>query len=70
MLSLSGKWAPILNSQSETGMSYQAASVSLKDGRRFDKVVVIGGYIASIGGNKDIPFTEAETETILVNHGK
>jgi hypothetical protein len=70
MLTLSDKWAPILNSQPETGMSYQVASVSLKDGRRFDKVVIIGGYIASIGGNNDIPFTEVEIETILVIHGK
>ena len=31
MLALSNKWAPILVSQPETGMSYQIASVSLKD---------------------------------------
>ena len=32
-------------------MGYQVVSVLLKDGRRFDRVLVVGGYITKI---KDI----------------
>ena len=45
MLVLSNKWAPILISQPETGMSFQIASIFLKNGSRFDRVVITGGYI-------------------------
>jgi hypothetical protein len=70
MLALSNKWAPILASQPETGMGYQIASVFLMDGRRFDQVSIVGGFITKIGGSTDIPFNEAEIEKIVVNHGR
>jgi hypothetical protein len=70
MLALSNKWAPILVSQPETGMDYQIASVFLKDGRRFDRVVIVGGQITKIGEDKDIPFKEEDIDRIVVNHGK
>ncbi len=70
MLALSNKWAPILVSQPETGMGYQVASVFLIDGRRFDRVSIVGGFIVKIGDSTNIPFKEAEIENIVVNHGK
>lgn len=70
MLALSNKWAPILVSQPETGMGYQIASVFLMDGRRFDHVTIVGGYITKIGNSTDIPFSEAEIEKIVINHGR
>jgi hypothetical protein len=70
MLALSKKWAPILLSQPETGMDYQIASVFLNDGRKFDHVVISGGYVTNIGEGADIPFTEEEIAKIVVNHGK
>ena len=70
MLALSHKWAPILLSQPETGMGYQISSVFLMDGRRFDHVTIVGGYITKVGTSTAIPFNEAEIERIVVNHGR
>lgn len=70
MLALSDKWAPILISQPETGMGYQLASVFLRDGRKFDHVMIVGGYITKIGTSVDIPFAESDIKRIVVNHGK
>ena len=69
MLALSDKWAPILRAQPETGMDYQVASVFLADGRRFDQVVVTGGYITNVGEDSHIPFREEDITSIEVNHG-
>ena len=55
MLVLSDKWAPELIAQGETGMGYQIASVVLKDGKRFNQVVIVGGIIGQI---KDIEGSE------------
>ena len=70
MLALSNKWVPILVSQPETGMGYQVASIYLLDGRRFDRVTIVGGFITKIGESKEIPFDETEIERIVVNHGR
>jgi hypothetical protein len=51
-------------------MGYQVTSVTLKDGRRFDQVVIVGGYITRIKGIKDIPFSEDEIADIVVTHDK
>jgi hypothetical protein len=70
MILLSNKWVPILALQPETGMSCQIASIFLKDGRRFDHVVIVGGQVTRIGETKEIPFTEEDIDRIVVNHGK
>jgi hypothetical protein len=62
MLELSNKWIPILLSQPETGMDYQIASVYLSDGRRFDRVLISGGYIKKVGESSAVPFTEESIE--------
>lgn len=70
MLALSNKWAPILVSQPKTGMGCQIASVSLRGGRTFEQLVIVGRYIKRIGENKYVPFGEEDIETIPVSHGK
>ncbi|HZZ29319.1 MAG TPA: hypothetical protein VFE46_15080 [Pirellulales bacterium] len=70
MLALSNKWAPVLLSEPETGMNFQVTSVYLTDGRKFDQVVIAGGYITKIGESTDIPFQEEEIAKIVVNHGR
>ena len=70
MLALSKKWVPILQSQPETGMGYQIASVFLMDGRRFDHVAIVDGYITKVGTSSAIPLNEAEIERIVVDHSK
>jgi hypothetical protein len=70
MLKLSSDWARFLTRQPETGMDYQIVSVFLKDGRRFDQAVIVGGHITKIKGIKDIPFSEEDIAEILVTHDK
>jgi len=51
-------------------MGYQVASVILKDGRRFDQVVIVEGRITRMKGIKNIPFSEDEIADIVVTHDK
>jgi hypothetical protein len=51
-------------------MGYQIASVILKDGRRFDQVVIVGGYLTKIKDLKYIPFSEDAIAEIVVTHDK
>ena len=70
MITLSTSWGPKLVARGETGMGYQIASVVLKDGKRFDQVVIVGAYITKIRGIKDIPFSEEDIAEIVVTHDK
>lgn len=70
MLALSSKWARELAGEPETGMGYQVVSVLLKDGRRFDRVLVVGGYITKIKDIEGLPFTDDQIDTIVVTHDK
>lgn len=70
MICLSDGWGPLLVSQGETGMGYQVASIVLKDGRRFDRVVIIGRNITRIKDVEGIPFTESQIDQIIVTHDK
>ena len=68
MLELSDKWAPRLVAQPETGMGYQICMVSLKDGRQFQGVTIVGGTISEVPGHLVIPFAESDIQDILVTH--
>lgn len=70
MLKLSPKWIHNLVSKPETGMGYQVVTVVLKDGRRFDQVVVNGGHITQIKDIEGIPFKEKDIKEIIVTHEK
>lgn len=69
MIALSERWAPRLIGQPETGMGYQIATVVLRDGRRFERVTIVGGVITKVDGIEGIPFTESEISDIVVTHG-
>lgn len=70
MIALPDRWAPALVSQPETGMGYQIASIVLKDGRRFDRVVIVEGIIAQIRGFTEIPFRGDDIAEVIVTHDK
>ena len=57
-----------LRQAGETGGGYQIVSVELKDGTRFDQVVVSEGCIIEVRGYNAIPFSPAEIATVSVNH--
>ena len=67
MIPLSKKWLAELLTKPETGMDYQVVSIILNDNRRFDQVVVSGGYITQIKGLQGIPFTEQDIKSWLQN---
>ena len=68
MIKLSARWAKNLGSQPESGMGYQIAAMLLRDGRRFEKVAIIGGTTASVDGYPEVPFDEPDIENISVTH--
>jgi hypothetical protein len=68
MLPLSDKWAALLRSKPEAGMGYQVASVKLRDGRKFDKAVIVGGCLTQVAGLRDIPFAESDIVDIVVTN--
>lgn len=70
MLQLGAKWAELLADQAETGMGYHVVSIYLKDGRCFDRAVLIGGIISSVSGSHEIPFSEEQIARIVVTHDK
>jgi len=70
MLQLSDKWGALLVAEPETGPGYQVASVVLRDGRRYDQVVIEGGYITRIKDLAEIPFGEDQIAGIVVTHEK
>ena len=70
MLQLSDKWGPALVSQPETGMGYQVASIILKDGSRYDQVLIESGCVTRIRGLRTIPFSENQIADIIVTHDK
>jgi hypothetical protein len=70
VLQLSDKWGPKLVSQPETGMGYQIASIILKDGTRYDQVLIEAGYVTRIRGLKTILFSEDQIAEIVVTHDK
>jgi hypothetical protein len=69
-LQLPDKWAPFLLKQGETGMGYQTAAVTLRDGRVIDDVLIVGGTIAEVRGSDSIPFSAEDISDITVTHRK
>jgi hypothetical protein len=69
-LQLPDKWAPSLLKQSETGMGYQTAAVTLRDGRVIDDVLIVGGTITEVRGSDSIPFSAEDISDITVTHRK
>lgn len=70
MIKLSEKLAIDLAAMPETGMGYHVVNVELKDGRKFEQVIIIEGLISEIRGLKEIPFTEDQIDKINLTHNK
>jgi len=68
--SVSDKWADYLVNQPETGMGYWVVSVTLKDGRSYDRVVVNGGLVTQVYGEDTVPFDPDDIVDIKVTHDK
>ena len=70
MIMLSGNGRQNLSGKPETSMGYQVVSIILKDGTRFDQLVVVEGRITQTRGHSNIPFTEDQIAQIIVTHDK
>jgi hypothetical protein len=66
----SDDWTKRIRDLEETGMGYVVASVTLKDGRRFDQVVIDSGWLAGVRGLPDIPFRESDVAAIQATHDR
>jgi hypothetical protein len=66
----SGDWSDTVRTLGETGMGYTVASITLKDGRQFDQVVIDSGHVTRVRGLPDVPFTENDIAAIKENHQK
>jgi hypothetical protein len=66
----SAEWTETIRHLGETGMGYTIVSVTLKDGRRFDQVVIDSGWLAGVRGLPDVPFRESDIAAIKATHEK
>lgn len=51
-------------------MGYKIALVTFIDRRRFDRVTIVGRFITRIGDSTQIPFKEADIESIVVDQAR
>ncbi|MSP94065.1 MAG: hypothetical protein EXR00_02250 [Alphaproteobacteria bacterium] len=71
MLQLTEKrFVDYFREQGETGMGYWIVTVCLKDGREFPQTVVTGGWVSSVRGYENIPFSEPDIDYFKVTHEK
>jgi len=70
MIKLGTKWTDYLKNKPESGMGYQIVSIVLRNGIRYDQVVVDSGYITKIKGITVISFTDEDILEIIVTHDK
>jgi len=55
-----------LEDAGQQGPGYQFVSVKLKDGRVFEQAVVSEGCIIQVKGQRRIPFTENDVESVEI----
>ncbi|MFN0010945.1 MAG: hypothetical protein ACKVS8_04790 [Phycisphaerales bacterium] len=68
MVAIPERFAPALVGAREVCMGSQIATVVLRDGRRFERAVVTGGFITHIHDLPLIPFVAEEVEAVLVTN--
>jgi cytochrome oxidase assembly protein ShyY1 len=68
--SLKGDLPSFLGQQPETGMGYWVITAVLKDGRRYDQVLVNSGYVTQAKNHRDLSFTEHDIDHSIVTHEK
>jgi hypothetical protein len=64
------RFAEFFKQQPETGMGFWVVTAVLKDGRRYEQVLVNSGYLTQVKNHKDIPFTENDIDHFTVTHEK
>jgi hypothetical protein len=64
------EFADFFRAQPETGMDYWIVTTILKDGRYFPQTVVTGGFITSVKGHVEIPFSVDEIAKFEITHDK
>lgn len=70
MMKLTPVWTRRLLDEPETGMGYQIVTVTLRNGDRYNQVVVNSGYITRVRNFSEIPFAESDIADITVTHDK
>ena len=66
----SGNWADTVRGLGETGMGYTVVRVTLRDGRKFEQVLIDSGYLSRVRGVADVPFSETDIAKIESTHQK
>jgi hypothetical protein len=59
-----------LRSESETGMGYQIVTITLANGSKFNRGVVIEGCIAQVRGYDRVPFETDHIANVELTHDK
>jgi hypothetical protein len=57
-----------LEGETSTDLGYQFVSVKLKNGQSFDPAVASEGCIIQVKGYRDIPFSDADVESVEASH--
>jgi hypothetical protein len=71
MIELNSKWSNFLHDRGETGMGYQVVTIVLRDGRRFEQVIVLDSHLlGGIKGREDIPFGNDDIQEVILTHDK
>jgi|HubBroStandDraft_1064217.scaffolds.fasta_scaffold346008_2 hypothetical protein len=60
----------VLKLEKDNGFGYKFVSVKLNDGRTFEQAIESEGCIIQVKGQKDIPFTEQEVESVQATSKK
>jgi hypothetical protein len=64
------RFAPHLLALPETGMGYQVVNIRTVTGELYTRVVIVGGYIASVDREEDIPFDPDQIDSFEITHDK
>jgi hypothetical protein len=69
---LPNSWGPVLAALPETGMNYQVATLTLKDGRTFERVAIVDGIIdlSKCPDFQELPFGPNDVAGIEVTHDR
>jgi hypothetical protein len=63
-----GEWQQKVKALPETGMGYCVVSIALRDGRKFEQVVIDSGWLSRVRGLADVPFCEEDIAAIAPSH--
>ena len=67
---LPDKWTEFYHESGETGMGYLIVTVILKNGSKYERVVINGGYVTQVYGFDEVPFDVDEIKEMHATHDK